>query len=127
MVRKGNYKYIYCETDPPLLFDLEADPDELDNLAESESHGGVLSDMHDELLRVWNPQQYKSDALASQKRQWFIHRVSKTTPNPWVFQPSSNAKDQYVRSGANTTIVKGQARLPYVEPARPDKPRSDAS
>lgn len=57
------------------------------------------------------------DALASQKGQWFIHRVSsKTTPNPWMFQPHVYAKDQYVGSGANTTFVKGQARLPYLHP-----------
>ena len=86
MVRKGIYKYIYCETDPPLLFNLEADPDELDNLAGDESCSDILSDMHDELLRVWDPEQYRSDALASQKRQRFIHRVqSETAPNPWVF------------------------------------------
>lgn len=126
MVRKGKFKYIYCETDPALLFDLEADPNELHNLAGDEAYAEVLSDLREEMLRVWNPDQYRRDALASQKRQWFIHRVlSKTTPNPWVFQPSSNAKDQYVRSGANTTFVKGQARLPYVEPAQPDKPRTE--
>ena len=124
MVRKGKYKYIYCETDPALLFDLEADPNELDNLAGKEAYADVLSGLHDELLRVWNPDQYRKDALASQKRQWFIHRaLSETTPNPWVFQPFANAKDQFVRSGANTTYVKGQARFPYVEPAQPDKPR----
>jgi len=124
MVRKGTYKYIYCETDPALLFDLATDPDELNNLAGHQIHAATLADMHDEMLRVWDPQQYRRDALASQKRQWFIHRVlSKTAPSPWDFQPFINAKAQYVRSGANTTFVKGQARLPYVMPVQPDKPR----
>ncbi|MBM3853901.1 MAG: choline-sulfatase, partial [Verrucomicrobia bacterium] len=114
----------YCETDPALLFDLATDPDELNNLAGHQIHAATLADMHDEMLRVWDPQQYRRDALASQKRQWFIHRVlSKTAPSPWDFQPFINAKAQYVRSGANTTFVKGQARLPYVMPVQPDKPR----
>jgi len=26
MIRRGVYKYIHCPTDPPLLFDVEADP-----------------------------------------------------------------------------------------------------
>ena len=127
MVRKGKYKYIYCETDPALLFDLDNDPRELNNLAEDAACSDVLADMHEELLRIWDPEQYRRDALASQKRQWFIHRVLlKTTPNPWVFQPTTNARHQYVRSGANTTFVKGQARLPYVDSAEPDKPRTKA-
>ena len=125
MVRKGKYKYIYCETDPALLFDIEADPDELKNLADDDAYADVLADMHDELLRIWDPEQYRRDALASQKRQSFIQGVlAKTTPNPWDFQPFTSAKDQYVRGGANTTSVKGLARFPFVAPAEPDKPRT---
>ena len=33
MIRRGRYKYIYSEPDPDQLFDLEADPHELTNLA----------------------------------------------------------------------------------------------
>ena len=33
MVRKGPHKLIAGSGDPPMLFDLDADPDELDNLA----------------------------------------------------------------------------------------------
>ena len=125
MIRKGNYKYIYCETDPALLFDIKADPNELNNLATQEDYAEILDSMHAELLNFWDPIQFKTEALKSQKRQRFIHEVQeKTTANLWVFQPTRNAKDQYVRSGANTTAVKGLARLPYVEPAKPDKPRS---
>ena len=126
MVRKGQYKYIYCETDPALLFDLESDPHELTNLADNADFADILADLHEEMLGVWNPDRYRSDALASQKRQWFIQGVlAKTTPNPWDFQPFTSARDQYVRGGSNTTFVKGLARLPYVEPAQPDKPRGD--
>ena len=34
ILRKGRYKYVYCETDPGMLFDLEADPGETRNLCE---------------------------------------------------------------------------------------------
>lgn len=33
MIRRGRYKYIHCDTDPPLLYDLAADPLERRNLA----------------------------------------------------------------------------------------------
>jgi choline-sulfatase len=124
MIRKGRYKYIYCETDPELLFDLVSDPDELDNLAQNTAFSRILHEMHKEVLKVWDPEKYRLNALASQKRQWFIQRVmSETTPNLWVYQPTNNAKEKYVRSGANTTAVKGLARLPFMEPSKPDKPR----
>ena len=45
-VRKGKFKYVYCETDPALLFDLEAEPSELNNLAGNETYAEVLSGEH---------------------------------------------------------------------------------
>ncbi|MBM3843363.1 MAG: choline-sulfatase [Verrucomicrobia bacterium] len=125
MVRKGRYKYIHCETDPALLFDLEEDPDERRDLAGDPAHAAVQADLHRELLRVWDPPAYRARALASQRRQWFIQRVlARTTPDAWVHQPVADARAQYVRGGANTTFVKGQARLPFVPPAQPDRPRN---
>ena len=33
MIRRGRHKYIHCDTDPPLLYDVEVDPLERTNLA----------------------------------------------------------------------------------------------
>ena len=33
MIRRGRHKYIHCDTDPALLYDVEADPLERANLA----------------------------------------------------------------------------------------------
>ena len=38
MIRRGRYKYIHCDTDPPQLYDVEADPDERHNLAGPDEH-----------------------------------------------------------------------------------------
>ena len=125
MVRKGRHKLISCETDPDLLFDLAEDPDELCNLAGNPDHAAILAELRATLLRAWDPPRYRREALASQRRHRFIHEVlARAEPNAWVFQPVASAREQYVRSGANTTSVKGQARLPFVAPAQPDKPRS---
>src|SRR5438270_3470175 len=32
MIRRGTLKFVFCEADPPQLYDLAADPDELVNL-----------------------------------------------------------------------------------------------
>jgi choline-sulfatase len=38
MIRRARFKFIYSTQDPCLLFDLQADPDELHNLAMAPEH-----------------------------------------------------------------------------------------
>ncbi len=52
MLRKGRYKYHHYVGYPPELFDLEADPEELDDLAVDPGHSDVLEE-YEALLRAW--------------------------------------------------------------------------
>lgn len=51
MIRTGRWKYVYY-TDGPCdeLYDMEADPHELTNLARSPEHGGTVRELRDRLL-----------------------------------------------------------------------------
>ena len=125
-LKKGPYKYVYCDTDPGMLFDLKADPLELKNVHEDPAYAKVRDELRAEVFRRWNPPQLKETIIASQQKRHFLRRVltmGRTTP--WDYQPHEDASRMFVRTATvnNPTSIKGAARLPYVAPTPPDFPR----
>ena len=56
MVRKGPWKLYKCHDDtPPALFNLEEDPEELNDLGTDPAHGPVRRSLLDRLYADWNP------------------------------------------------------------------------
>jgi choline-sulfatase len=55
MIRKDRYKYIYHPQQLPQLFDLQADPKELVNMAMDLDQAPLLQELHEELLRIVDP------------------------------------------------------------------------
>ena len=62
-LRQGAWKYIYCETDPGMMFNLEDDPNELKNLCEDPAHADKAAEMVAEILRRWDPVELKEDII----------------------------------------------------------------
>jgi choline-sulfatase len=56
MVRQGRHKLVYYHGERPQLFDLEADPDETEDLALSERHAGVRDALSALVLENWDPE-----------------------------------------------------------------------
>jgi arylsulfatase A-like enzyme len=50
MVRTEQYKYIYCPDDHDELYDLQADPDELNNLISQEQFCGIAAELKSRIL-----------------------------------------------------------------------------
>jgi hypothetical protein len=73
MVRKGRWKFHYYVRFRPELFDLEADPEELNDLAPDPSYGEVLRDMEAELRRICDPE--AGDERAKRDQMALIERV----------------------------------------------------
>ena len=55
MIRKNNWKYIHYEGFEPELFDIEIDPEEVNNLSEDPKYANVLSELKKDLHNICDP------------------------------------------------------------------------
>ncbi|MGH2562856.1 MAG: sulfatase-like hydrolase/transferase [Thermomicrobiales bacterium] len=69
MIRNGRYKYIHYVEHPPMLFDLQEDPDELTNLANDPAHATVLAARETELRAIVDPERIDRRAKNDQQRR----------------------------------------------------------
>ena len=112
MLLRGRVKLFYSETDPPLLFDLEADPDELSNLANEPHHAATLSELVSAARDLWDARSLRSRIIKDQDRRRLIHRSHQMgKPPDWDYQPFTDATRQYVRAGKWTVEVEADAHL----------------
>ncbi|MEM1266705.1 MAG: choline-sulfatase [Pseudomonadota bacterium] len=72
MVRQGRYKYVHSTSDPPLLFDVEADPAEQRNLAGVPEHGPVEARLRARVLQRWDSEALSERIRLSQKRRRLV-------------------------------------------------------
>jgi len=56
MVRRDNFKLNYYHTQPCQLFDLDADPHELDDLSSDPAHQETVDQLTAEVLDGWDPE-----------------------------------------------------------------------
>lgn len=122
MIREGKYKLFFTHGHPNLLFDLEADPTEVNNLGGRGEFAQIEADLLKKLLRNWVPHDVHKRVLESQAMR---HVIAGSTKNDvkrdnWSYEFRNGDKDRYVRgSGASgTNAVKGRARFPMVEPMK---------
>ena len=66
MIRHGKYKYILYIGYPDQLFDLEADPEELVDIAPNPAYAKVVEECHQRMLRICDPEVVDRKAKARQ-------------------------------------------------------------
>jgi choline-sulfatase len=113
MIREGALKYIHAESDPPLLFDLVNDPDEMLNRAADPDHAGALQHFRRLVADRWNLNAFKSDVLASQARRRIAYEALRSGAYfPWDFQPQRDASQRYMRNHMDLNALEASARFP---------------
>lgn len=124
MIRRGRYKYIAGEDSPAQLFDLEADPDELTNLAGDAAHTDLAAAFAKEVAARWDFAALKQRVIRNQRRRRFVFESHKQGETPvWDFQPFVDASRQYARNRADILgDLERDARLPYAPEPRADGP-----
>ncbi|RLQ87905.1 choline-sulfatase [Notoacmeibacter ruber] len=115
-LRADRWKYIHCEIDPPQLFDLQADPDEANNLADDPAHAEIAAQFADKVERYWDMQAFDAAVRESQSRR---HIVDDSLRNgayfPWDFQPLQKASERYMRNHMDLNVLEENQRYPRGE------------
>lgn len=78
MLRRGRYKLVYALDCQPVLFDLDADPGEWNDLAGDSRHREVLETMTAALLEGWDPAGCTERCWQSQERRQAVWKALKT-------------------------------------------------
>jgi choline-sulfatase len=119
MVKHGSMKYMDLEGSDTLLFDLDQDPHELNNLIDDPAHADSATELQAICEGGWNRQEMHAIIAADQRRRLKVHQATGGEPT-YVNIVREDDAHRYIRNGS-AADTKAQARLPYVTPAKPDK------
>ena len=113
MIRRGDYKYIHCDGDAPLLFDIKNDPAELNNLAQAPSHKEISDAFAQEVQSRWDSDKIKSDVIAKQKQRTAVFEAMQQGKRvDWDYNPPRDASNEYVRNHMDWTVAAELTRFP---------------
>ena len=119
MIRRGAFKYIHCDVDPPQLFDLAADPGERRNLAEDPAHADIAAKFAEEVRARWDSEAIRTHVIATQKQRRAVHAAMEAgLLTSWDYNPPRDASREYVRNHMDWTEAAAKTRFPPREGAK---------
>ncbi|KIW09567.1 choline-sulfatase [Verruconis gallopava] len=116
MIRRGPWKYITSLVDEPQLFNLENDPEELQNLAKVPEYAITATKFANEAARKWDLQAIHEKVLTSQRMRrvcWAALKQGKF--ESWDYNPEDDGRKKYIRSTIPLDDLELKARYPAVD------------
>ncbi|MGI3210255.1 choline-sulfatase [Roseovarius tibetensis] len=115
-LRDTRWKYTRCALDPEQLFDLDADPHELTNLADDSAHADTLARLRAEADARWDLDAFDAQIRESQARRHVVYEALREGGYyPWDYQPLQKASERYMRNHMNLNEVEENQRFPRGE------------
>ncbi|MGB2357548.1 MAG: sulfatase/phosphatase domain-containing protein, partial [Paracoccaceae bacterium] len=112
-LRSGRWKFNRCAIDPDQLFDLEADPNELNNLAEMPEHQAVHAQLSAEVDARWDLAAFDAAVRQSQACRWVVYDALRQGGYyPWDYQPLQQASERFMRNHMDLNQLETAQRYP---------------
>ena len=122
MVRRGRFKYVASPGDPAMLFDLEKDPLELDNLDGAAAMADVEAEFAAEMSAKWDAVAIRQRVVESQRARRIVHEaLMQGRLRAWDFQPHGDATKQYYRNYGHPDGERALRLPPAGSPPRPQR------
>lgn len=115
-LRDGKFKLTLCDKDAPMLFDLDADPKELKNLASDPAYAETLAHLTAQAEKRWNLASFDAAVRESQARRWVVYEALRNGAYyPWDYQPLQRASERYMRNHMDLNVLEENQRYPRGE------------
>ena len=113
MIRRNEFKYVHCDSDPPQLYNIAQDPLELTNLVDDSDHRDLAQAFAQEVLENWDGEGLRQAVIATQKQRRAIYQAMvKDGRVHWDYNPPREASQEYVRNHMDWTVAAETNRFP---------------
>lgn len=115
-LRQGRFKFNRCALDPDQLFDLEDDPQEQVNLAETGGAPETLAQFRAMAEARWDLARFDAEIRRSQARRRVVYEALRNGAYyPWDHQPLRTASERFMRNHMDLNEVEEKQRFPRGE------------
>ena len=113
MIRRGAFKFVHCDGDPPQLYDLAQDPRECTNLAADPAQADRVAAFAREVADRWDSAAIREVVIADQRRRRVVHAAMENGARVhWDYGPPRDASNEYVRNHMDWTVAAEKTRFP---------------